>query len=253
MRYDLDGSGETIFATGLRNAVGFDWQPGTGDLYATDNGRDLLGDDFPPCELNRVVEGGFYGWPFANGDRVPDPDFGDGQEAASIATSIPPVHGFGAHTAPLGITFLRRHDVPRGVPRRGARRAARLVEPLEEGRLQGRLAALRTPTGASSERDFLTGFLLENETSIGRPVDVAQGRDGSRLRLRRLRRLDLPRGVGRGRVERRRLFPRRPKARERGPPPRSSLDPQAIARGKALFDRHACAACHEAKAAARAW
>ena len=76
MRYELDGCGETLYATGLRNAVGFDWQPGTGALYATDNGRDYLGDDFPPCELNRIVEGGFYGWPIANGDRVPDPDFG---------------------------------------------------------------------------------------------------------------------------------------------------------------------------------
>ena len=55
MRFDLDGSGEEIYATGLRNSVDFAWQPGTGALYATDNGRDLLGDDFPPCELNRIV------------------------------------------------------------------------------------------------------------------------------------------------------------------------------------------------------
>jgi glucose/arabinose dehydrogenase len=57
--------------------VGFDWRPADGALYATENGRDLLGDDFPPCELNRVVAGGFYGWPYANGANVPDPDFGD--------------------------------------------------------------------------------------------------------------------------------------------------------------------------------
>ena len=89
VRYRPDGSGEEMFATGLRNSVGFDWQPGDGQLYATDNGRDLLGDDFPPCELNRIVEGGFYGWPIANGDRVPDPDHGKGQEAR-IAASIRP-------------------------------------------------------------------------------------------------------------------------------------------------------------------
>ena len=65
LRFAADGSDAEIFATGLRNSVGFDWQPGTGALYATDNGRDLLGDDTPPCELNRVVEDGFYGWPFA--------------------------------------------------------------------------------------------------------------------------------------------------------------------------------------------
>jgi glucose/arabinose dehydrogenase len=68
VRYRPDGSGEELYATGLRNAVGFDWRPADGALYATDNGRDLLGDDFPPCELNRVVQGGFYGWPYANGD-----------------------------------------------------------------------------------------------------------------------------------------------------------------------------------------
>ena len=136
MRYELDGSGETIYATGLRNSVDFDWQPGTGDLYATDNGRDMLGDDFPPCELNRIVEGGFYGWPYANGDRVPDPDFGSGK-AELIARSIPPVHGFGAHTAPLGMTFYDGSDVSREVSRCGLRRAARLVEPLEEVRLPG--------------------------------------------------------------------------------------------------------------------
>ena len=91
LRFQPDGSGDEIYATGLRNSVGFDWQPGTGDLYATDNGRDLLGDDIPPCELNRVVRGGFYGWPFAYGDRVPDPDFGAGHDA-EIAASIPPAH-----------------------------------------------------------------------------------------------------------------------------------------------------------------
>ena len=85
VRYRPDGSGEEVFATGLRNSVGFDWRPEDGQIYATDNGRDLLGDDFPPCELNRVERGGFYGWPVANGDRVPDPDHGKGQEARIAA------------------------------------------------------------------------------------------------------------------------------------------------------------------------
>ena len=106
LRMQLDGSGQEILATGLRNSVGFDWRPATGELFATDNGRDLLGDDFPPCELNRITPGGFYGWPYANGDNVPDPDFGAGHEA-QIATALPPVHRFRAHNAPLGIVFLR--------------------------------------------------------------------------------------------------------------------------------------------------
>ncbi len=63
MRMHPDGTEREIYATGLRNSVGFDWAPWDGAIYATDNGRDLLGDDFPPCELNRVERGKFYGWP----------------------------------------------------------------------------------------------------------------------------------------------------------------------------------------------
>ena len=89
LRFRPDGSHYELYARGLRNAVGFDWRPGSGELYATDNGRDLLGDDFPPCELNRVVREGDYGWPYANGAQVPDPDFGEGEQAR-IAASIAP-------------------------------------------------------------------------------------------------------------------------------------------------------------------
>ena len=72
LRFQPDGSSPELFATGLRNSVGFDWQPDTNALYATDNGRDLLGDDFPPCELNLVRQGGFYGWPIANVNQHTD-------------------------------------------------------------------------------------------------------------------------------------------------------------------------------------
>ncbi|MBD3645955.1 MAG: PQQ-dependent sugar dehydrogenase, partial [Pseudomonadales bacterium] len=96
LRYAPDGSGEEIYARGLRNATGMDWAPFNGALYATDNGRDLLGDNFPPCELNRIVEGGHYGWPYANGDKIPDPDFGEGNEEI-VENSIAPVYEFPAH------------------------------------------------------------------------------------------------------------------------------------------------------------
>lgn len=176
VRYRLDGGGEELFATGLRNAVGFDWKPGTDDLYATDNGRDLLGDDFPPCELNRVVPGGFYGWPVANGDRVPDPDLGQGQ-AARIAASIPPAHGFRAHTAPLGMTFVRGTGVPPDY--RGAALVA-LHGSWNRTKKDGyAVVSLHwQPDGTIRERDFLTGF-LRDESVIGRPVDVAEGPDGA--------------------------------------------------------------------------
>ena len=176
LRYRPDGSGEEIFATGLRNSVGFDWRPGTSELFATDNGRDLLGDDLPPCELNRIERGGFYGWPVAYGDRVPDPDFGEGQEAR-IASSIPPAHAFRAHNAPLGMTFVRHPDAPGSI--RGAALVA-LHGSWNRSELDGyKVVSLHwDDRGRITERDFLTGFLVGDEV-IGRPVDVAEGPDGA--------------------------------------------------------------------------
>lgn len=179
-RYDPSTWQGSVFAKGLRNSVGFAWRRANDasapELIATDNGRDLLGNDFPPCELNRVVEGGFYGWPFANGDRVKDPDFGAGHDS-EIAASQPPVHRFAAHNAPLGIAFL---DAP-GTP--AAFRGAALVA------LHGswnrtskdgyKVVSLHWGSdGSITQRDFLTGF-LENEEVSGRPVDIAQGSDAA--------------------------------------------------------------------------
>ena len=178
MRFRLDGSdgdGE-IYATGLRNSVGFDWQPGTGDLYATDNGRDLLGDDFPPCELNRIVKDGFYGWPIANGDRVPDPDFGAGQEER-IAASIPPAHPFRAHNAPLGLTFVRGKGVP--LAYQGAAVVALHGSWNRREKDGYKVVSLHfRENGLIEERDFATGFELDDDV-IGRPADVAEGPDGA--------------------------------------------------------------------------
>ena len=140
LRYTPDGKFVDIYATGLRNSAGFDWRA-DGTLYATDNGRDLLGDDFPPCELDQIRQGGFYGWPFANGDRVPDPDLGSGREAV-IDASIPPVFSFRAHNAPLGMAFLRSGNQVEEFRGDALRRAAWIVESQQERRLQGRGAAL---------------------------------------------------------------------------------------------------------------
>jgi glucose/arabinose dehydrogenase len=176
LRYRPDGSGEEIYATGLRNAVGFDWRPATGELFATDNGRDLLGDDSPPCELNVVEGGGFYGWPVANGARIPDPDLGAGNESR-IRASIPPVHSFRAHTAPLGITFLQGESTPPSLA--GAALVA-LHGSWNRTEKDGyQVVSLHwEPDGSISEREFLTGFEVDEDV-IGRPVDVAQGPDGA--------------------------------------------------------------------------
>ncbi|MFQ5818291.1 MAG: PQQ-dependent sugar dehydrogenase [Terriglobia bacterium] len=102
LRFNADGSGGETYARGLRNAVGFTWRPGTEELWATDNGRDWLGDDLPPEELDLVVRGGDYGWPYCYGNRVPDPEFND---PARCRPTLPATFEMQAHSAPLGLTF----------------------------------------------------------------------------------------------------------------------------------------------------
>ncbi|MEF3073729.1 sorbosone dehydrogenase family protein [Methylobacter sp. Wu1] len=176
LRYDPDGGHETLFATGLRNTVGFDWHPVTHELFGVDNGRDFLSDDFPPCELNRIEQDKFYGWPYANGNKVPDPDFGAGNEER-ISGSEAPIHEFAAHASPLGITFLRSKNLPSKF-----KNSALVALHGSWNRTQKigyKVVSLHfEPNGAIKERDFITGFERQGDV-IGRPVDVAEGPDGA--------------------------------------------------------------------------
>jgi glucose/arabinose dehydrogenase len=174
-RFNLDGSGEERLATGLRNTMGFDWAPWDGALYGTDNGRDMLGDDYPPCELNKIEAGGFYGWPYFNGANRPDPDFSEAP--AWAANPIAPVHEFRAHNAPLGIKFI---DTTTAWPVPGDRVAlVALHGSWNRSSPDGyKVVSLHWRDGVITREDFLTGFEL-NGSIIGRPVDVAQGPDGS--------------------------------------------------------------------------
>jgi glucose/arabinose dehydrogenase len=242
LRYRPDGSAEEIHATGLRNAVGLDWRPGTGDLYATDNGRDLLGDDLPPCELDRIVAGGFYGWPYAYGANLPDPDLGSGH-AERIRSAIAPAHAFRAHNAPLGIAFVRRPDAPADLA--GAALVA-LHGSWNRTRKDGyKVVSLHwMPDGSIAERDFLVGFEQDGDV-IGRPVDVAEGPDGAFYvsddyagviyRVGGDRDAALP-------------VPGRTRSRPR-PSPLAALPTderaQRAARGRNLYESLACAGCHE--------
>lgn len=103
-----DGSDFRVIAHGVRNTVGFDWHPDSGLFYFTDNGRDMLGDDIPPCELNTMSkreEGSHYGFPYFWGDNQPDPEYGE--KAPKGKTFKKPLVGFQAHVAPLGCHFPR--------------------------------------------------------------------------------------------------------------------------------------------------
>ena len=243
MRFNPDGSNGQIIATGLRNSVGFDWAPFSGDLYATDNGRDLLGDDFPPCELNRIEAGKFYGWPYFNGNNLPDPDMGADPLAAERQPS-PPAHDFRAHNAPLGMTFVD----PGTLPADYARSALVALHGSWNRSIPDgyKVVSLHWTDAGIQERDFLTGFNQDGEIS-GRPVDVAQGPDGaiyvSDDYAGAIYRISYGQDQSGGLQ-----IPATPVSRLDSRPPAwlAEADLDAMAgRGRALYEQYGCRSCHE--------
>jgi glucose/arabinose dehydrogenase len=109
VEYSADGTSSRVFAEGLRNAVGFVFHPDTAEIWATENGRDLLGDDLPPDEINIVKNGRHYGWPFCYGKQIPDPQFSDLERCSTTEESL---HDMQAHSAPLGLRFIASAQFP---------------------------------------------------------------------------------------------------------------------------------------------
>ena len=102
-RINPDGSGREIFAKGVRNSVGFTWHPDTKELWFTDNGRDMLGDNIPSCELNYAPKAGMhFGYPYCHEGSVKDPEFGNKRPCSDF---IAPADKLGPHVAPLGLKF----------------------------------------------------------------------------------------------------------------------------------------------------
>lgn len=244
MRFNADGSDGEIIANGLRNSVGFDWAPWDSAIYATDNGRDLLGDDFPPCELNRVEQGRFYGWPYFNGDNVPDPDMGR-DPLADQRRPTAPVHGFRPHNAPLGISFIDGSDMP-GDYKKAALVALHGSWNRSEPDGYKVVSVHWTDTGIE-ERDFLTGFNSDGEIS-GRPVDVAQGPDGAIYVSDDYAGAIYRIGYKDDRAGSASLPTVAPKTRLDSAPPEwlagADLDAMAT-RGAELYQQYNCRSCHE--------
>ncbi len=107
-QYNADGTGGHVFSRGLRNTVGFAWSPVTGQMWGVDNGADDIGRNLPPDELNALVDGGNYGYPFCIGNRQPNPRLPGGD----CAGTLPPAVTFPAHAAPLGMTFYTGWSFP---------------------------------------------------------------------------------------------------------------------------------------------
>ena len=129
-----DGTGARIFANGLRNPVGMDWEPQTNVLWTVVNERDLLGDDLVPDYLTSVKEGAFYGWPFSYFGQNEDPRK-KGQRPDLVAKAIKPDYAVGSHVAALGARFLSRQSFSPTLSGRRLHRHAWFVEPLEDGGL----------------------------------------------------------------------------------------------------------------------
>ncbi len=174
---DPDGHDRRIVAHGVRNTVGFDWHPVTGELWFTDNGRDWLGDDSPDCELNRLDHPGqHFGYPFCHAGTISDPEFGQERPCTDFE---PPAAKLGPHVAPLGMRFYSgemfpvkyRHAIfiaEHGSWNRSTPIGYRVV------------AAFPQADGTAATEVFASGWLSGTRAS-GRPADVLVAPDGALL------------------------------------------------------------------------
>jgi len=177
-----DGTGEIIYAAGLRNPVGMDWNPANNELWTAVNERDELGDDLVPDYITSVKKGGFYGWPYSYFGSIPDPRM-KGERKDLVEKAIVPDVPVGAHTASLGLAFYDKDAFPAKykngafVGQHGSWNRAKIsgykvvFVPFQNGKPSGK------------PEDFLTGFISDAEKSevYGRPVAVTVMNDGSLL------------------------------------------------------------------------
>jgi glucose/arabinose dehydrogenase len=177
-RINLDGTGAEVVALGVRNSVGFDWNPETKQMYFTDNGRDWLSEDIPNDELNRVTKvGEDFGAPYCYQGDIPDPEFGWGHSCSEFT---PPVGLMGPHAAALGMRFYTGSMFPKSykneiiVARHGSWNRSK--------KFGGDVVVVRLDKDGKvkSIDPIVSGFLQDN-SYVGRPVDVLQMKDGSML------------------------------------------------------------------------
>jgi glucose/arabinose dehydrogenase len=177
LRMQPDGTGLEVFARGVRNTVGFDWHPETGELWFTDNGRDQLGNDVPPDELNHApVSGLHFGYPYCHGGDLPDPGLGGSNECGEFRA---PAQKLGPHVAAIGMRFYDGAMFPAAY-----RNQVFIAEHGSWNRSQkiGYRVSVVTLEGdrAVSYEPFATGW-LQGQSNWGRPVDVLVMGDGSLL------------------------------------------------------------------------
>jgi len=178
-RMDPDGTNREIYAKGVRNTVGFTWHPETGELWFTDNNRDMMGDDLPPGELNRVTEAGqHFGYPYCHAGTVKDPEFGDLRPCSDF---VAPAQAMGAHVAPLGVKFDTGSMFP--YEYKGHAFVAEHGSWNRSSKVGYRVTLVKLENSeAVSYEPFIDGWLdEEKQEAFGRPVDLLFMKDGSLL------------------------------------------------------------------------
>ena len=185
MRARLDGSQRSIFARGLRNTVGWAWEPTTKEIWGMDHGTDWRGDNLPPEELNRISQGSNYGWPFCYGEKKVDTRFAQDPKGSTkqayCATTQPATLSYQAHSAPLGFVFYGGTQFPEAY--RGDAFVAMHGSWNRSAPVGYSVVRIRFDDGKpTSIENFLTGFLLDGrEAYFGRPAGLAVARDGALL------------------------------------------------------------------------
>lgn len=183
LEVNADGTGERLYASGLRNPVGMAWAPGTQTLWAAVNERDELGDELVPDYMTSVQDGGFYGWPYSYYGKHIDPRLKDKIDSLLLNKTIIPDLALGNHTASLGLAFYTGNTFPASykngafVGQHGSWNSSTFTGykvvfvPFANGKPSGRM------------QDFLTGFIADESKKevFGRPVGVAVLKDGSLL------------------------------------------------------------------------
>ncbi len=178
-RMNPDGSNREIYVKGVRNTVGFTWHPETKQLWFTDNGRDMLGDNIPPCELNKVTgKDQHFGYPYCHGDDIGDPEFGG---EYSCSDFVMPVQNLGPHVAPLGLKFYTGKMFPDEY--KGDIFIAEHGSWNRSKKIGYRISRVKIENNKSvGYETFIYGWLDDEEQEAwGRPVDILILEDGSML------------------------------------------------------------------------
>ncbi len=178
-RMKPDGSAFEVYARGIRNTVGFDWDPETRELWFNDHGRDMMGDDLPSCELNHASQAGqHFGFPYCHQGDTPDPEYGSKRRCSEFT---PPALKQGGHVAPDGLRFYTGKMFPAEYRNRILIAQHGSWNRSKKSGYRVMMVSLKNDRKTVEKyEEFVTGW-MENERAWGRPVDVLVMPDGALL------------------------------------------------------------------------